>query len=851
VRQLVRKGRRPVVCFLAAVLVLSVLMSPAGAANAKKQSVSRTIAIVFDNSGSMYAQNSLAWCRATYAMEVFASMMNEGDTLQIYPMWDVTVDSQTYSSSNPVTVKGGGDTSVIRKILTPNPDGTPIETIAAAYHGLMKSSGDEKWMIVLTDGSEFYEKNKALGVGQPTKTRLEQVLTQYQKDVNILYLGIGANAAIPSIKAGGNRYFADLAANSVDILSKLTNMCNMIFGRDALKTSGEQLNFDVSMSKLIVFVQGSSVGSIELLDSNGNKVDSIAGQYTPKYSELGSRKYTTAFDSSLQGVIVTYLDLEAGQYTLHCAGNPSSVGVYYEPDVDLQIALHDENGDLVNAGDEVHPGTYSIAYGMVDKNGNETHSALLGKTEYDITYNLNGTDTPVKNDQSGAAEVQLKADDVLNVSGSVTYLGSYRIDKTADDLGWPSGGFHIMPRPAGDFQVSLSGGTDKCKLSQLENTVYQVGLLYEGQPLTGKALDSVELQVTLEGGNAEYHVTQDQDGYAITIGYHGSAPETDAGDYQLHVSASYQNEDGQVAQSEPKTAAFTVEDDSCGLEMKLKLPQHYYEIPKLDRAAPILAVLSKDGAALTDEELSAVKFTAACGDLPCSAEPLPGQSAFSVSLPAGQKIRPGVYSLRCSAETVDPLGQPIKAEGSENLELQMYPAWLRYCVIGLAALLLILLLLLFLNTKVLPKKISVSKTIFTVDGTLVAGSAPVSYVGGGKKRGSLEIKSPRFAPAPLANCGLRLTLEAISPRREKSSSRAVKVVGVTPVNVGAVNGIHVGAVSFSKNMTTGKFEKTGANPKDPLGFEMRNGARCIATGEVMGMDGGTTAISLVVILKYY
>ena len=51
-----------------------------------KAGEARVIAIVFDNSGSMYDSGDQAWCRATYAMEVFASMLNAGDTLLIYPM---------------------------------------------------------------------------------------------------------------------------------------------------------------------------------------------------------------------------------------------------------------------------------------------------------------------------------------------------------------------------------------------------------------------------------------------------------------------------------------------------------------------------------------------------------------------------------------------------------------------------------------------------------------------------------------------------------------------------------------------------------------------------------------------
>ena len=73
---------------LSGVLVCILLFSASGtsalAANGTKNATSRAIAIVFDNSGSMYTKQNKAWCRATYAIEVFASMMNQGDTLQVY-----------------------------------------------------------------------------------------------------------------------------------------------------------------------------------------------------------------------------------------------------------------------------------------------------------------------------------------------------------------------------------------------------------------------------------------------------------------------------------------------------------------------------------------------------------------------------------------------------------------------------------------------------------------------------------------------------------------------------------------------------------------------------------------------
>ena len=61
---------------LAIMITASVLSvgTLANAATTTKAEKSYEIAVVFDNSGSMY--DNQAWCRAKYAMEIFSSMLN-------------------------------------------------------------------------------------------------------------------------------------------------------------------------------------------------------------------------------------------------------------------------------------------------------------------------------------------------------------------------------------------------------------------------------------------------------------------------------------------------------------------------------------------------------------------------------------------------------------------------------------------------------------------------------------------------------------------------------------------------------------------------------------------------------
>ena len=134
---------------LAVLMLASALVGPL-TVQAAKASTSRAIAIVFDNSGSMYDDGDQAWCRATYAMEVFASMLNEGDVLQIYPMHPITVGNSEYSMEKPFQITDSKQASSIRDIYSKKTGGTPIESIDCAINGLQNLQADKKYLIVLS-----------------------------------------------------------------------------------------------------------------------------------------------------------------------------------------------------------------------------------------------------------------------------------------------------------------------------------------------------------------------------------------------------------------------------------------------------------------------------------------------------------------------------------------------------------------------------------------------------------------------------------------------------------------------------------------------------------------------------
>lgn len=788
---------------LALVLLFLTAEGTAWAAGSGKEAVSRSIAIVFDNSGSMYANQNMAWCRATYAIEVFASMMNEGDVLQVFPMYEVTAKGKTYSSRAPVKVSGGGDISAIREMYTPHAGDTPIETIADAYQALQGSSADEKWLIVLTDGAEFYENEVGLGTG--TAARLSQVLAGCNQTANVLYLGIGSQAVMPT-GSGSELYqfYADKAANSADVLNRLTNMCNMIFGRDELGNAGKQVSFDVSMNKLILFVQGSNIRDVVLRDASGASVGQPTLEYFPRYSETGAGSglgnSTFGVDTSLSGYIAIYdTPLEAGSYSLDYAGNVSNASVYYEPDVDLVADLTDENGTVITDSTDLYPGTYSIQYGLVDKDGNTTNSNLLGATSYQVSYTLNGVEKTVTSDQSGQVTLELGEGDVLEGKIHVSYLSGYSITKDSSQLGWPTGGFQVSARPAGTLELKVTGGLEAYPLSQLEDTPYQVQAWYDGAQLTGEALERLDLLAALDGGNVGYEAVRQEDGYDLYLRYTGAPEDTECGDYRMELSGSYTDEFGVNAVSNAIPLEFAVEDDSYGLDMDVE-GKGYYVIADLEKSDPIRVELSLSGAPMTDEQLAATTLTVEGDGLTVTQEPLPGESAYSVRIiPDGGAVS-GRYTLHLRAVTHDQLGREISAEADKKVELGTYPLWLRYLLILLVLLLVAGLIAFYLSRKILPKKIAVNsaQTVFSVDGETVQGTAKGDFSGNGKKQGSFQVTTPPYTGTPLVNGGFILQLQAVSPRRIKSARRRALVTRLTPINPTAMTTLSVGPHTLVK-----------------------------------------------------
>ena len=833
--------KRTVSCLLLLCLLLGLFAGipfPSRAAGTKEKQPPRTIAIVFDNSGSMFlGTNTKAWCRATYAVEVFAAMLNEGDKLLVYPMNDIEVNGKGYSKDNPLVISSPDQSKTIRDIKTVKAWGTPLVTIEKAFQGLQKESG-EKWLIVLTDGTKFTDESGEVEYDD-TEERLNGLLQPYQQSLNVLYLAIAdpgsrEKPVLPSLGDSGNYVGkTDQARESSEVLAKLTSMCNLIFGRDTMPGShfdGRRLNADVSLSKLIVFVQGENLSDVTLTGDSCGQLPAVSA-YAPHYSEMRGERPTGIVgdvDTSLQGMLLTYENCPADNYTLNYSGSSSSVEFYYEPNVDMEFTFLDENGNEVDP-EHLYEGNYTIKYGMKDGvTGQYTDSDLLGNTEYSGHYIVNGEANEFNSSNKfGSTSVSLKMNDEFSADIAVRYLSGYEIYKDSKDFGWPNP-ITVLPKPSGSLTLELSGGQEVYQLSTLEDGApFRADVYYEGEKLTGEALESVELTWDPEKSGALLMKEFQDDHWDIVVLYkNGSPDETQLGSFSFPVTALYTPPASTPAESFPVQLSYTIEDNALGLKVELRDAEDYYVISELDEAKPIRAELTGKGAPMAPEDFAKVEFNCFCDGIELETEARPDESAYLIRIKKTDGLKDGRYTIRCTASAADEIGRVSAAKDETEIELGSIPLWLKWLIIGGSLLFLLLLLLLILNIPALPKKLNVRKNdcSMNVDGEDVTKNTTfdahidkkrleVSAKYAGKKVGLVMDVKPGKGSRIRTPQGKRSAEVASSSVRKQGNA--------------VIQEATIGSVRYVLDEDTHRF---GRSQKNDTPFTLMNGARINYSG---------------------
>lgn len=399
-----------------------------------KQEKSRAIYVVFDNSGSMYGPGNAAWSQATYAMEVFAAMMNfdSGDIMRVFPMHEVTVGGNSGTDrTTSISIQSISDIAQIHNMYTPNPMGTPYtqaNTAANELAALLDTGAvQEGWLVVLTDG-DFDSDLPAAGLQEDLKQK-----AQLRENMFVQYLAMGN--AIKNVPEGSEQLglYTQQAGDSAAVLNELAVVSNRIFKRNEYPgyKDGESMNFDIPLGKLIVFAQGKEVHVKSLKNKEGGEIP-VESYYEVSCSSTdgaGRTSYVTETptkDTSLKGVVAVFSDpssIVEGSYTLDVEG-ADSTQVYYEPNVKFGMKLI--CGDKTVDSKTIAGGHYKIKAGFVNQLSGKfiKESKLLGKPEYKVT--VNGEEHGLGGGKGSTQFLEVDVEgDTLDLKAEVKYLNDY------------------------------------------------------------------------------------------------------------------------------------------------------------------------------------------------------------------------------------------------------------------------------------------------------------------------------------------------------------------------------------------------------------------------------------------
>lgn len=403
------------ICLLYSILLIVALLVPINVSAAEGAPI-RQINVVYDDSGSMYKTNGNlvdTWCQAKYSMEVFAAMLGETDKLNIYYMSDYRNGTQ----SGPRIVLNGidGAASNVGKIhrQTTKAGNTPFDSVRKAYSDLQNSSADEKWLVILTDG-DFQ--------GVDGKAGIDAYLAQKASDINVMFLGMGPEAAGITAKEGNNIFYVEAKTNN-QILTRITGICTRIFNSNRLdvNVSSKNFSFDVPMGSLIVFAQGANVQINGIQRENGSLIKSSKTPVEVKYSDCDATNYSNQPATDLVGSIATFIDdFSVGNYTVDVSG-AETIEIYYKPNVEVAAYLADANGNEVTDMANLEAGEYTLSFGFVKAGTREkvNQSSLLGEVQYEAYVTNN--DVQHENAYTNGDKITLE-EGTLSIDVTARYL---------------------------------------------------------------------------------------------------------------------------------------------------------------------------------------------------------------------------------------------------------------------------------------------------------------------------------------------------------------------------------------------------------------------------------------------
>ena len=572
---------------LAIILALAMLLGTvslgtdqANAGVVKKIEKSYDIAVVFDNSGSMYKSD--AWCKAKYAMEVFAALMpydpkNPGmNSLRIYPMWEVGKKGDKTGSYEPIDIASSDDIQKIHDMYTIDNGDTPFAPVREAYKDLQGSSADEKWLVVLTDGA--FNLDGREGKPKDGIVNVQKELEKYADgNINVQYLALGEETADVTPDKSRGLYAAK--ATNESLSKDLISICNRIFKRaklpDKYFSDNNKLDLPLSMNNVVVFAQGKGA---KVKGLEGTKGDVEVKEETKcQFSDVstgGKNSKKAVVDKSLYGQVVRFGPCTKGKYKLNLKNvDHDNVQIFYEPDVDIKVTLtdpkkNDDKGQELTNTESFKTGKYNIDYKLIDNKTDEdvSESELLAPVTYDgqLVYS-DGT----KEKLNPGDPFTLKPDGEAFVDVTATYLEDYQITTGSPEKRRDAYTIKVDKAAAKKLKMELDVQQKFLwwhwyQLKKIhEWKPIRANLKYDGKPMTDEQLKQVKIDGDFGGKNVPYYVEPVPGESAVDIYLGKTGPGSndyknpDTGKYKAPITASY-TEQYHKASKTTETAKFRI-----------------------------------------------------------------------------------------------------------------------------------------------------------------------------------------------------------------------------------------------------------------------------------------------------
>ena len=563
--------KRLVCISLATMLFVGLLLTciPAHAeenSSYSKDYTTHDIAIVFDNSGSMYDNES--WCQALYSIEVFATMVDyDHDSLGIYPMGPISVGKDGEGSGNRLDISNKDEVKNIERIYCKRTSETILAPAYKAYEYLKDSSADECWMIVLTDGAFFFDKDTKEERKEKPPEWLNEKLNSFASGsggkVKVQYLGFAEASSISGNPS--NNFFATRAGSEADLTRELVSICNTIFQRDQLTSisSDGRFSIDVSMKNMFAFVQGkgAKIKTLSMDDGNVINEENSTILEASKEGGTGNPGYNPPV-ANVSGQMVEYGKCDAGSYHLDYSG--SDVQIFYEPDVIIKSELTDKDGNKIDDfTQEITPGEYTLTYDLVDRSGKSVKgSSLLGDVVIDdavVTNNGKSNKVP------SGGKILLDKDDKTSISIEATYLKNYHITNE-DDKGIRN--ITVSPPALGDLEISseIEQSGNWYKLGDHDDwKPIRVDVKYKGKKLSDEQMKALKTDFSFSPElDFAVNTVPGESAFEVYIGKdkNGEYSEPDCGRYKFSGKVIMTDQYGQEAVSNTTDGKFEVQNYS-------------------------------------------------------------------------------------------------------------------------------------------------------------------------------------------------------------------------------------------------------------------------------------------------